>query len=264
MDTFHELVERALLEYRADEIRYTLSAVRNREAYPCGDIALIGLAVMLVNSDLVSEEFKHGIAGVEIEDLAYQVGVKWIKATMPSRPGDNRPGRGWEMDEKMRVILVGRHAPADLPENIEVVGQENITWPTNLEATERQLEELVKRAAETDAAILLQNVPGPLAVALVRFALANEKYLGDPFSGSCIENHGRTPVRVGVIVSIPGPREAGVLYETPYEEGMLGLIEAVNPNARVEFIDRSDGPSMRVTVDPPTKFKFSHIEWLNL
>lgn len=145
-----------------------------------------------------------------------------------------------------KFLIVGRHAP-DLGDTVaEIVGQENVMFSMQADEVDGQLDELLVKANEAGASLLLQNVPAPLAGALIRRR-------GD-FAG----------VRVGVIVSIPGPREAGVVQTYQLFCGWVAnrAAEAVrfaNNRAKVEV----EGRTLTVTVDPVTKFQFSHIEWLN-
>ena len=149
----------------------------------------------------------------------------------------------------MKAILVGRHAPEGMSD-IEIVDQKNITWSTNLSECIRQWIFLLADANEAKAAILLQNVPGTLASALVYLACGDGN----------VTAHG--PEQVGIIISKPGPREAGktATFQFCNQDDCIEACNAiafVNPNARI-------GPGMQpdITVDPPAKFIFDHIEWL--
>lgn len=160
------------------------------------------------------------------------------------------------MTEKVRVIMVGRHAP-DLggdSEKFEIVRSENVTFSLNRQECRAQINHLLKEAHDLNARLLLQNVPSVLAAALCDFAS---------------EFH---HVGIGVIVSVPGPRQAG-LTETfqagndymaglPASEIGAELIRAVAfANARAKC-ERYGDCGIRVTVDPVTPFVYSHIEWL--
>lgn len=142
-------------------------------------------------------------------------------------------------NQKRRVILVGRHV-SDLPERIEVVSQENILWATNFYEAQRQFQELMLRADKAQAGILFQNVPGILAAVLLR-----------------------TPcdIQLGVIISIPGERQAGVSKSWQIAAEDAAIVESAvtfaNGRAKVEI----DGATVTVTVDPVTPFVLSHVEW---
>lgn len=72
------------------------------------------------------------------------------------------------MSNKTRVVLIGRHAPVGLPDDIEIVAQENITWATTADECKQQFEDLMHSASCHNAEILLQNVPGILAIVIAR------------------------------------------------------------------------------------------------
>ena len=149
----------------------------------------------------------------------------------------------------MKVIIVGRHAPdfGDKADGFEVVSQENVEFPTNVEGTIAELRRLRALAAEKGAeALLLQNTPVIVTAALVKMAAAGDSGL-----------------KVGAIVSIPGPRAADVVREFKLFGGWMAnraaeAIKFVNARARTEVT----GSTLKVTVDPVSKFVFSHVEWL--
>lgn len=153
-----------------------------------------------------------------------------------------------EMNETTHVVLVGRHI-SDLPENIIVDRQENILWSTVLPECREQLRSLLS-TLEPDQRVLFQNVPGILAVALVL-----EAY-----------NRGTSPndrLPIGVIVSVPGPREAGLTREFSVGDGFASeaveaAVQFANGRAKTELVPGA----VRVTVDPVTEWQFDHIEWL--
>jgi hypothetical protein len=151
------------------------------------------------------------------------------------------------MTAQNKVILVGRHV-SDLPSEIEVISQENILWSLNREEAVSQLRALSDKAQAENAKILLQNVPGVLASAMMWLA---------SFGG------GTMPiVGVGVIISVPGPRLAGVSKAFVTEFGPDADVVAqaasfANGRAKTAVVDNS----VTVTVDPVSEFKFSHIEW---
>lgn len=166
---------------------------------------------------------------------------------------------------KTKVLIVGRHTP-DLgaeASNIEVVGSENVLFSLKKEDVLTQIEWLKTKAAKVSAdAILLQNVPAVLAVALIELTKADKyTWMGDTGFG------GVNP-RWGVIISVPGKREADVektfafstfddLNNTQPWKMAEEAVKFSNGRARTSI---EDGV-LKVVVDPVTPFVFSHIEW---
>lgn len=147
-----------------------------------------------------------------------------------------------------KVILIGRHAPTGLPPDLEIVRQENISWPATAQECIADLLRLVEQARRDDMRILFQAVPGQLAAALCD--------LRDVVRG-----------RAGIVVSVPGPRPAGVTLRYVVPASVAGtLADAVrhaNGRAVVTTTAADDGmTAVTVTVDPVAPFQFSHIEWL--
>lgn len=152
------------------------------------------------------------------------------------------------------VILVGRHAPEGLPSEINVIEQKNILWSLEPQEIENQWKELVKQAREEKCAILLQNVPGVLARVITHEAADAAQYFA------------KYPVSVGVIISQPGERKAGVRERFVFNEASDAdeFVRGIkHTNSRVK-IDDEDGKSntIFVTVDPVTPFEFVRIEWM--
>ncbi len=166
-----------------------------------------------------------------------------------------------------KVILVGRHT-SDLPAYIKVVSTENILWNTSRAECGKQLWDLHERAKKQDAGLLFQNIPGILAATMFSDFISAQ---GRPYY-----------IQVGIIISVPGPRLAGVKKEWTipqacYADGsgcgadeMREIVsEVVNhANGRAKFDpspvqrDGYTADGFSVTVDPVSEFKFSHIEWL--
>lgn len=145
----------------------------------------------------------------------------------------------------VKVLVVGRHSGA-LPD-VEVVAQENITWAANSEEVLAQLEDLILRAKEKGAeAILFQATPAQLTSALLWRKLAE--------GAGFVE-----PMPMGAIVNKPGPRPAGTqrTFKTGEASTIVEAVLFANPNAKVA---QADG-EITITVDPPMRFEFSHIEW---
>lgn len=143
-----------------------------------------------------------------------------------------------------RVILVGRHTPVGMGQEIEVVAQENILWSLNAQECAKQWQNLVHQAQGKNAAILLQNIPGILGIVMLRLV-----------------DYGM--VKIGVIISVPGERKANAKKRFGFGDGYDAVeardaIKYANARAQVEFV----GNDIEVTVDPVPEFVFSHIEWV--
>lgn len=163
----------------------------------------------------------------------------------------------------VKAILIGRHIPDMGNTEIEVIEQKNILWSTDLQECENQWDELWAEAREKQANVLLQNVPGILGIALMKFAATVGTYMG---SGN----------RVGFIISVPGERKAQVPLTVELTSNdkaeVEKLIKHANGRAKVEFGEEhlAHNPALgvsewalpvTVTVDPVPEFIFSHIEW---
>lgn len=163
---------------------------------------------------------------------------------------------------KTKVILIGRHL-SDLPTDIEVIEQRNVTWALDAQECGKQWAMLGREAYDMEAALLLQNVPAVLAVAITR---------GERLA---VEYETINP-KWGVIISVPGPRTAGVVteYITAEPSLLVKALKDANGRAKVEIVSErraeynSESKSaalisttVRLTVDPVTEFKFDHIEW---
>lgn len=183
----------------------------------------------------------------------------------PSDPGINEPGTT-EWDNFLshiehEAVIVGRHTPEGLPQNIRIHRQFDITWSTDAGECARQWQELreeVKNLPQYQPGmkIILQNVPAILAAVLLK-----------------------TPGvarGVGIIVSKPGERKAGVekiyrfaeMAENSYTSAVSDaraaerLVKEVNPRAKTSVEGDDLNAKLIVTMDPPTPFVFDHIEWL--
>jgi hypothetical protein len=174
----------------------------------------------------------------------------------------------WRIEMSTKAIIVGRHT-SDLgseAENFEIVGNENVMFSLVRSEAVQQLEQLFATAQSVGAeAILLQNVPAILAAAL----LDEQAKAG-----------GQLPFRIGLIISVPGPRQAGVseqflvwASQSTNELGTPDVAAVEAAEAAVRFangrakIERSSEPVdgdwvLTITVDPVPQFQFSHIEWL--
>ncbi len=138
----------------------------------------------------------------------------------------------------MKAIIIGRHKLSG-DEGLEVVKQENINFPATSEECEPILKQLLDEAHIENSALVFQAVPGQVAVEV-------PKLLKRGFQ------------KVGIIVSKPGPRPTGPELFTEYSQAVEEAVKFVNPQAKIEMEGRD---LMKITVDPPLRFQFSHIEW---
>lgn len=153
----------------------------------------------------------------------------------------------------MKVILIGRHAATVGMSKVEVIEQRAVQFPASAAGCSTVLHQLIEEARASGAGLLFQAVPGQLAVALAHYAAAVAR--GD-----------HPGAEIGVIVSRPGARESGAerQFHTETADAALAIENAVkfaNPNARTA-VTPGYLPVVTVTVDPPMRFEFSHIEWL--
>ncbi len=165
------------------------------------------------------------------------------------------------MNKKTKVILVGRHAPEGLPEKYEVVEQKNILFPATSEECRDVLQKLFSEAMKAEAAVLLQNTPAQVAVALVKIGVEYFAY-NNPKSGF----YHLPPC--GVIISKPVAAEAGASEKfwvndptNEYEE-IVRALGFANPNAKIEVVKQHGHLQYQVTLDPIRKFAFERIEWI--
>lgn len=151
-----------------------------------------------------------------------------------------------------KVFVIGRHTPDLGDSGYEIVATKNITFPVDWQGTEQVLRQLTDEAKNLNAAILLQNCPAPVLAVLTKWAADN----------GGLGSSGDEPGTFGIIVSIPGERPAGVVKTFQVAPGMESIVtESVtfaNPNAKVIH----EEGMVTVVVDPPQKFKFSHVQWL--
>ena len=160
----------------------------------------------------------------------------------------------------MKVILIGRHTPDFGGLDIEVVEQKNVTWPETSGECEEVLNELLREVEEKcgEGALLLQNTPSQLAI-----AIANKIAKIMAITGGVMT----TALSIGVVVSKAVPAQGNVSKEfflwnsNANFDSVSDAIRFANPRAEVEMKE-GDGKTLVVSVDPPRKFEFSHIEWL--
>lgn len=156
----------------------------------------------------------------------------------------------------MKAIVIGRHT-GEIPD-VEVIATKAVTYPATAQETADVVASLMIEAAQNEACLLFQAVPAQLAVALWKIA--------------------PSVVKLGAIVNKPSKREAGVQMTRHFETvscqnspaddhaSAEELVKFANPNAKVTTIHGEYnymGADVTVTVDPPMKFEFSHIEWFN-
>lgn len=143
----------------------------------------------------------------------------------------------------MKVILIGRHELSG-EEGLEVVAQKNINFPATSWECHSILYDLLQDALSLNASLIFQMMPGQLAVSCADIVDEDTRY------------------HIGVIINKPGERPSGVTKsfenDNPHAPGtMEEVAKFCNPRAKVEV----DAWGVTVTVDPPLRFKFSHIEW---
>ena len=169
------------------------------------------------------------------------------------------------------IFVVGRHS-GTFPAEFSVVATESVNFSIDLQECKSQLKDLMEKAGEKKSAIVFQTLPGVAVIALTHLVVSvgranDESLVGwkKIFAG---EDGG-----VGMVVSKPGKRLAGVSKEFSFnavEDGEVAkeAILMANPNAKVletepVFFGVGYTPEkLTVTVDPPMRFEFSHIEWL--
>jgi len=141
----------------------------------------------------------------------------------------------------MKALVIGRHT-GEIP-GIEIIETRAVTFPETAQECIPVLQALAAEAVERGVKLLLQNTPGQVAVA-------------------CSILVTNAHVSLGVIISKPGPRPAGVQFRYSFSEYWdmttgLQMLRESNPNCKTE----TEGSTVIVTVDPPMKFVYSHIEW---
>lgn len=143
----------------------------------------------------------------------------------------------------MKAIVIGRHELSG-KEGLEVVDQKNINFPATSQECEPIIRQLLEDAKAEDASLIFQAMPAQVSATVA----------------DIVDND--TAYNAGAIVSVPGERPAGSVevFESDHPFVAEQIAEAVkfaNPRAKVVI----EGLSCKVTVDPPMRFKFSHIEW---
>ncbi len=156
----------------------------------------------------------------------------------------------------IKAIVVGRHPPSGA-EDIKMVDVDKdgkpTTRPMQFPSTAKQcrpvLEELIEEALEKEVCLIFQGTPAQVYTALHNIP--------------DIDNI------VGFIVPIPAPRPSGVvkefLVDAPHDAGAIqdAVKFATNGRAKAELTQAGPAGGCKVTVDPPMKFEFSHIQWLD-
>jgi len=174
---------------------------------------------------------------------------------------------------KVKAYIIGRHEPnlGDEADKIKVVGQEAITFASDSTECIRQLCKARFEAGRAGAhVLLLQNTPGQVTAALVY--MASELFV-DPDYKSAEFDFGDEHVypRIGVIISKPGERPAGVKTSISVENSsdlgaVICAIKTANPRAKIEEWEPDEFGyvmGLDIIVDPPMRFEFDHIEWVS-
>lgn len=154
-----------------------------------------------------------------------------------------------------RIVLVGRHTPV-LPQDIHVVKQLSISWSADTQHLERQWNGLKNEAHRLNAAIVLQNIPTVLFIALHHD----------------IRNAGSNPINVGLIVMEATSRvdSSTVEFKTKkrcwhcsqwntFSAETVDVATFCDPNHVHEIAP--DRTSVKITVEPKTKLVFNRIDW---
>lgn len=145
----------------------------------------------------------------------------------------------------MKAIVIGRHQLSG-EEGLEVINQKNINFPATSGKCRPILWNLLQEAIQNDAALVFQMMPGQLAIACADIIDEDTRY------------------KIGIIVNTPGERPAGITKEFYSDsfyaaEDIKAAVEFTNPRAKATITH--GGQCCTVTVDPPLRFKFNHIEW---
>lgn len=175
---------------------------------------------------------------------------------------------------KISAVVVGRHQLTG-DEGLVEVSRISENLPTSSKDVVEFLRKVVFPQADAlGAAVVFQAVPGQLAVALAKIAsdsASDVAYAIDPQSGCTVRGYNSkySHPRLGVIISVPGQRPSGVerefyfsdeIDERGYSPATLAssAVLFANPRAQVKVVE----PALRVMVDQPMPFIFSHIEWI--
>ncbi len=138
----------------------------------------------------------------------------------------------------MKVIVIGRHQLSG-EEGLEVVKQVNINFPATSAQCRLELYKILQNAIKEGAALVFQMMPGQLAIACANIVGQDPRY------------------KIGAIINRPGERLAGQVLVTKDRKGIKEAVRFANPRAKIE----TNGDDLAITVDPPLRFEFSHIEW---
>ncbi len=153
------------------------------------------------------------------------------------------------MNSTRKAIVIGRHT-ATIP-GFEIIETRSVTFPATGAQCVPVIEGLDKDARKAGATLLFQNVPGQVAGALTTIFASRQ-------------DRAQEGARIGVIVSVPGPRPGKVemTVSTTDTETVAAAVAFANPRATVTVA--VDGQTVTVQVDgPPMPFEFHHVEWLN-
>ena len=167
----------------------------------------------------------------------------------------------------MKALVIGRHLPdLGVENNIEVTEVRSVTFPLTASECIPVIRALLEEAQAAGQVILLQNTPGQVAVALAQISVADTAHY------TVLAMDIPQPKRLGVVISVPGPRPGKVREVFSVHAGDFPAFEAAvktaHPRAVVGFADQDEPDQdglvgVFVEVDgPPVPFQFSHIEWL--
>lgn len=154
-----------------------------------------------------------------------------------------------KMDTRSRdIIVIGRHKPNFGDIQVNIVGQENIAFGSNIYDVINQLRALDAMAKAENASIVFQNTPAIVGAALAAGA-----------ASGAIEVD-----RFGVTINAKIDRRKGISenFGVPTSGQRDRLVEAIkfaNPRAKTE----RRGEVVTVTVDPVPEFVCRQIQWFD-
>lgn len=168
----------------------------------------------------------------------------------------------------MKILLVGRHN-GEIP-GCTIVERRNVQFAATHQEVLDQLRGIVATAPEGVDAVVLQATPSQVAAALTNEALRVGGIAQGHGPGGLFGGHHELPIYA--VVSVPGERPEAKTQEFLFDEEWLAKdareqVLFANPNAKAEVYlhippGQRHGWGLRVTVDQPMRFQFSHLERL--
>lgn len=184
------------------------------------------------------------------------------------------PSGSWIKVEN--AVVIGRHK-GEIPGVVEVAERRNVQFPATRDECIPVLAEIAHAAKEAAGTYSGSQRELPAAATIIFQAAPPQVIaaLGAAYGASRDSRTRRGTDEYEIIcdtlwfavVTVPGPRLAGETRKDTWEteENMLQALEIAkfaNPNAKTDFQLHHSGGEHRsiVTVDPPMKFEFSHLE----